>query len=89
MRIGLHDAEMDHFNGKKQFPNYALMKISAWHKAQGDTVEQFQDYLARLFPPQEAKAGERQLARTITFAVTDACSLRCTTAIRASKPTMG
>lgn len=36
--IGLHDAEKDHFK-KKSFPNYALMKISAWHKEQGDTVE--------------------------------------------------
>lgn len=38
MLIGLHDAEMDHFKGKN-FPNYALMKISAWHKARGDKVE--------------------------------------------------
>ena len=38
MFIGLHDAEKDHFK-EKNFPNYALMKISAWHKAQGDTVE--------------------------------------------------
>ncbi|WP_088187579.1 radical SAM protein [Desulfosporosinus sp. FKA] len=38
MRIGLHDAEKDHFK-KKHFPNLALMKISAWHKAQGDSVE--------------------------------------------------
>lgn len=38
MIIGLHDAEKDHFKGKN-FPNYALMKISAWHKAQGDEVE--------------------------------------------------
>lgn len=37
-KIGLHDAEKDHFKDKN-FPNYALMKISAWHKAQGDTVE--------------------------------------------------
>ena len=36
--IGLHDAEKDHVKGKT-FPNYALMKISAWHKAKGDTVE--------------------------------------------------
>lgn len=36
--IGLHDAEKDHVKGKT-FPNYALMKISAWHKAQGDIVE--------------------------------------------------
>lgn len=38
MRIALHDAEKDHMPNKT-FPNYALMKISAWHKAQGDTVE--------------------------------------------------
>ena len=33
MRIGLHDSE----GGR--FPILALMKISAWHKAQGDAVE--------------------------------------------------
>lgn len=33
MLIGLHDSD------KTDFPNYALMKISAWHKSQGDTVE--------------------------------------------------
>ena len=38
MIIGLHDAERDHMP-KKSFPNFALMKISAYHKAQGDTVE--------------------------------------------------
>lgn len=38
MRIGLHDAEKDHMP-RKTYPNYALMKISAYHKAQGDTVE--------------------------------------------------
>jgi hypothetical protein len=38
MLVGLHDAEKEHFK-KKMFPNYALMKISAWHKAQGDLVE--------------------------------------------------
>ena len=37
MRVGLHDAEIEHLKGKT-FPNYALMKISAWHKAKGDTV---------------------------------------------------
>ena len=39
MKTGLHDAEKEHFKGGKTFPNYALMKISAWHKARGDTVE--------------------------------------------------
>ena len=39
MNIGLHDAERDYFKHGKTFPNYALMKISAYHKAHGDTVE--------------------------------------------------
>ena len=38
MKIGLHDAEKAHFR-HKTFPNLALMKISAWHKKQGDFVE--------------------------------------------------
>ena len=33
MTIGLHDGD------GTGFPNLALMKIAAWHKAQGDTVE--------------------------------------------------
>ena len=33
MKIGLIDADSRHF------PNLALMKLSAWHKARGDTVE--------------------------------------------------
>lgn len=38
MLIGLHDAEYEHMP-HKSFPNYALMKISAYHKSFGDTVE--------------------------------------------------
>lgn len=38
MKVGLHDAEREYLKNK-HFPNYALMKISAWHKDQGDTVE--------------------------------------------------
>ena len=38
MIIGLHDAERDHMPGKT-FPNFALMKLSAFHKARGDIVE--------------------------------------------------
>lgn len=34
MNIGLHDSDGEGF----KFPNYALMKISAWHKSQGDDV---------------------------------------------------
>ncbi len=35
-RIALHDAD------KTGFPNLALMKLSAWHKAQGHHIEMFQ-----------------------------------------------
>lgn len=38
MRIGLHDAEREYLK-HKTFPNYAIMKISAYHKARGDFVE--------------------------------------------------
>lgn len=38
MRIALHDAEKEHMK-QKTFPNYALMKIAAYHKSIGDTVE--------------------------------------------------
>ena len=36
MKKGLKDAD-----GHSNFPNLALMKISAWHKAKGDEVERF------------------------------------------------
>ena len=40
MKIALHDADKENFSHKrKPFPNYALMKISAYHKSLGDTVE--------------------------------------------------
>ena len=38
MVVGLHDAERDHMKNKS-FPNFALMKISAYHKSRGDAVE--------------------------------------------------
>lgn len=42
MKIGLHDAEAEYSRTSAKFPNYALMKISAWHKAQGNEVEWWQ-----------------------------------------------
>lgn len=36
MRIGLVDVD------GRNFPNIALMKISAWHKSQGDSVEWYE-----------------------------------------------
>lgn len=51
MRIGLVDVD------GRNFPNLALMKLSAWHKAQGDAVEWWNGfthynrvYLGRLSP---------------------------------------
>lgn len=38
VRVGIHDAEQEYMK-RKTFPNYALMKISAHHKAHGDSVE--------------------------------------------------
>lgn len=35
MRVSLHDSD------RTRFPSLPLMKISAWHKAQGDTIERF------------------------------------------------
>ena len=37
MKVGLID--VDNYNKTPRFPNIALMKISAWHKAQGHDVE--------------------------------------------------
>lgn len=38
MKIGLIDVD-NHRRKKAKFPNLALMKLSAWHKTQGDDVE--------------------------------------------------
>ena len=35
MKVGIHDAEKEHFK-HKIFPNLALMKISAYHKKMDD-----------------------------------------------------
>lgn len=40
-------------------------------------TEQYQDMLARLFPVEYDENDRETLARTVTFAVTDACTLRC------------
>lgn len=40
MKIGLIDVDKETINN--DFPNLALMKISAWHKKQGDSVEWYQ-----------------------------------------------
>lgn len=49
MRIAIHDAEADHFGTYDKFPNLALMRISAWHKAQGDEVEWFSPIMVNTY----------------------------------------
>jgi radical SAM peptide maturase (CXXX-repeat target family) len=40
--------------------------------------EQYQDYIARLFPPTDKIVnGRKNLAKTVTFQVTDDCNLKC------------
>ena len=52
MKIALHDADKENFSRKrKPFPNYALMKISAYHKSLGDTPENPD------LPPDTVKGG--------------------------------
>lgn len=43
MKIGLWDAD-NSYRGKVTFPNLALMKLSAWHKKQGDEVSWIEPY---------------------------------------------
>lgn len=45
MRIGLIDVDAES-RGKITFPNLSLMKISAWHKANGDNVEWYSPMLS-------------------------------------------
>lgn len=72
MKIALHDSEKEYLK-RKTFPNYALMKISAYHKSIGDTVEWWQPekkydrvYSSKIFdftpenpllPPDTVKGG--------------------------------
>ena len=41
MKIGLIDADNRH-HGPDNLPNLALMKLAAWHKKQGDSVEWYE-----------------------------------------------
>lgn len=43
MKIALHDSD------KTNFPNLALMKLSAWHKKQGDEVEFFMPFFSEFY----------------------------------------
>ena len=45
MNIGLIDVDrLNNRKGKKAYPNLAMMKISAYHKAQGDNVEWYDGF---------------------------------------------
>lgn len=41
LRVAIHDADAEQLGWDNKFPNYALMKISAYHKSKGDSVEWF------------------------------------------------
>lgn len=45
MRVGLIDVDAES-RGKVTFPNLSLMKISAWHKEHGDSVEWYKPLLS-------------------------------------------
>lgn len=45
MRIGIIDVDNQE-NRYNCFPNLALMKISAWHKSRGDSVEWYEPLLS-------------------------------------------
>lgn len=49
MRVAIHDADADHFGTLNKFPNYALMKLSAYHKSLGDEVSWFCAIEAHLY----------------------------------------
>ena len=63
MNIGLHDSDAT------GFPNLALMKLSAWHKARGDKVEWWNPllpydrvYSSKVFTfTPEGRKGEQQV----------------------------
>ena len=66
MRVGLIDVDAES-RGRVTFPNLSLMKISAWHKAQGDHVEWYKPmfsghmdivYMCRVFSPEYTKDYE-------------------------------
>lgn len=74
MKIGLIDADWSS-RGKCTFPNLALMKISAHHKAQGDSVEWWAGfthydhvYISRVFDSTYTQYQEPVIyADTITY----------------------
>ena len=73
MRIGLHDADAEHFRSRNKFPNYALMKISAYHKKNGDDVEWFM--------PLEAQSYDKVYSSKI-FDFTEECPYLPTNTIK-------
>ncbi len=52
MRIGFIDVDGHHF------PNLPIMKLSAWHKEHGDTVEWYDPLTAWLDPPDQVYASK-------------------------------
>lgn len=53
MRVGLVDVD------GHNFPNIVLMKLSAWHKAKGDTVEWYEPLFHGSGEPLDVAYGAR------------------------------
>ena len=69
MKISLVDVDGHHF------PNLALMKLSAWHKAQGDRVE----WHGPLFSaPARAKKYPQSVDEVLEIAADPRCAEKCT-----------
>lgn len=66
MRIGLIDVDRYTFP-RMTFPNLALMKISAYHKAQGDTVKWCIESITSFDVVYQAKVFDETLARDLPF----------------------
>lgn len=71
MRIGLIDVDMES-NGKCNYPNLAIMKLSAYHKSLGDTVEWYSPdngwydkvYMAKVFSEEYTKDYSKEIHAT-------------------------
>lgn len=67
MRVALHDSDA------KKYPNFALMKISAYHKKVGDSVEwwlpleHYRDFTNNIEPTIEQRHFARWVNRKAIF----------------------
>ena len=72
MRVGLIDVD-----GGNRFPNIALMKISAWHKAQGDEVSWYSPSLLTMtMLSMQPRSGKEEADTALKWSTERRCSIR-------------